>query len=113
MEDYVTHAEHEEFAKRIEEHNRRSDARISELEDGQKKQTDILISLNSLTSATKQIAENQQRQERKIDGITARIEVVEQQPVKTWWSFKSAVVGALGAAMGSGLIYMLIQALNH
>lgn len=109
--DYLTKAEHDEFARRIDEHNRRTDARISDLEGLQKQQTDILLSINDLTNATKLIAQNQSRQEEKIDGISKRIDDIEKEPVKTWWSFKSALIGALGSAIGAGIIALLINVL--
>lgn len=113
MDEYVTKAEHLEFSKRVEDHNRRTDARIGELEEGQKKQMDILIAINNLTHNTKQMAETQVRQEKKIDGISERIEKVENRPMETWWSMKSAIIGAVGTAIGSGLIFMLIEALGR
>ena len=101
MSDFVTVEVHNEFARRIEEENTRQNHRIGELENAVKQIAELVTSVKILATQMEAMATEQKKQ-------GDRLEEIEKKPAKRWdvviTGALSAIVGALMAAMMSGLI---------
>lgn len=99
--EYVTKELHDESIRRIDDENDRQNARLSALEQGLKEVNKITISIERLTANIETMTDEIKKQ-----GI--RLDEIEKKPAKRWdvviTGALSAIVGALMAAMMSGLI---------
>lgn len=100
-ETYVTKELHDESIRRIDDENDRQNARLSALEQGLKEVNKITVSIERLTANIETMTDEIKKQ-----GI--RLDEIEKKPAKRWdvviTGALSAIVGALMAAMMSGLI---------
>jgi len=100
-EQYVTVELHNETIHRIDDENSRQNARLSALEQGLKEVNKITVSIERLTANIETMTDEIKRQGQRLDEI-------EKKPAKRWdvviTGALSAIVGALMAAMMSGLI---------
>ncbi len=91
--DYITRQEHEEFAKRMEEADRRQDARIKALEDLTKQVSSLTISINKMTINIEGMVT-----EMKVQG--ARLDKLEGRDGEKWRTISSYILTLLvGAAV--------------
>lgn len=72
MDTPITRAEHEEFAKRLEEEDRRQNKRIQGLEETLKQMHDLTVSVASLAKSVESIAKEQARQGEQLDVLEGR-----------------------------------------
>ena len=100
MDNFVTKAEHNEFAKRIEGENRMQDQRITALEQGLKNIVQISINVERL-------ATNVETMTKAIEKQGIRLAALEEKPGKRWdlvvTGIISAVVGAVISALLAGV----------
>lgn len=68
----ITRAEHEEFRKRLEEENKRQDARISELEEGSKQMGALVASVEKLATSMDHMAKEQEKQGKRLETLESR-----------------------------------------
>ena len=101
MAEFVTIEVHKEFERRIEEENTRQNHRITELEGAVKQISELVTSVKVLAANMETMAKEQAKQ-------GERLEEIEKKPAKRWdvviTGALSAVVGALMAALMSGMI---------
>ena len=97
MDDYVTKAVHEEFARRIDEENDRQNKRLSILEQGQ-------TQINELVSTVKVLAVNMENMAKEQVKQGAKLEEIEGKPAKRWETVISCIITALVTA---GVMYFL------
>jgi hypothetical protein len=91
---YMLHIEHEEFAKRIEEEQKRQDRRIEEVEKGQKENNKLLLSVERLA-----VSMESMQKEQKDQG--ERLEVLENRDGEKWRKAEWAVIsGIIMAVLG-------------
>lgn len=98
---YVTWDVHREFEHRIEDENTRQNHRITELETAVKQIAELVSSVKVLAANMENMAKEQAKQ-------GERLEEIEKKPAKRWdvviTGALSAIVGALMAALMSGMI---------
>ncbi|MBR4540562.1 MAG: hypothetical protein IKP31_02340 [Lachnospiraceae bacterium] len=93
MDEYVTKAVHDEFARRIDEENSRQNHRISNLENG-------LNQLSELVSQIKVLAVNVENMSKELQKQGTRLETIEAKPEKRWETIVACVItGLVGAAI--------------
>lgn len=97
MDAPITRAEHLEFAKRIEDQQKRTDKRLELLEVSVQKIEDLTISVHELAVSTEKMAEAQINQDKRITEI-------ESKDGKSWNEFKKIVISALA----SGILMFLL-----
>ena len=91
---YMLHIEHEEFAKRIEEEQKRQDRRIEEVEKAQKENNKLLLSVERLA-----VSMESMQKEQKDQG--ERLEVLENRDGEKWRKAEWAVIsGIIMAVLG-------------
>ena len=98
---YVLDAVFNEFARRIEEEDKRQDLRITALERGVQEISRITISVEKL-------ATNMEQMMAELNKQGQRLEKIEERPVKRWDTVVSGIIaGAVGLLIGlmsSGII---------
>lgn len=97
MDEYVSKAVHDEFAKRIDEENERQNKRLSLLESGQ-------AQINELVSTVKVLAVNMENMAKEQVKQGAKLEEIEGKPAKRWETIISCIITALVTA---GVMYFL------
>ena len=102
--DYISRHEHEEFRRRIEAENDRQNKRIEILEEMTRQISDLTISVEKMAMGIEAMVEEQKQQ-------GERLEILEKEPGKKWKdstrALLNAVLGALGAGVAGGVIYLL------
>lgn len=91
MEEFVTKAEHTEFAKRIEEENSRQNKRIEIIEGKQSQISDLVTSVRVLAANVESIA-------KEINEQGIRLKEIEGKPGKRWEQLLGYVISALVTA---------------
>ena len=90
MDEFVTRAVHEEFAKRIDEENDRQNHRISILETGP-------AQINELVSSVKVLAVNMETMSKELSKQGDRLAEIEGKPAKRWETVVACIItGILG-----------------
>ena len=94
MENYVTLAEHTEFARRIEDENSRQNKRLEIIEGKQSQISELVVSVKVLAANVESIA-------KEINEQGVRLREIEGKPAKRWETVISCIITALvGAAIG-------------
>ena len=88
MDEFVTRAEHKEFAERIDKENDRQNKRLSELETAIKEITKITILIERLANSI----ENMQKE---LCSQGQRLKDIEDKPKNEWDKLKWLVIGAV------------------
>ena len=97
MDNFITRAEHEEFAKRMEDEHNRQNRRITLLEDNIKLTQELTLSIEKMAISMKCMLDEQKRQ-------GERLEALEGVPKKNLDALKFAIIGAIGTAIGAAFI---------
>ena len=72
MENPITRAEHEEFRRRLEEENKRQDARIGILEDSVRQIGALATSMEKLAVSMQSMLKEQEKQDRRLETLEDR-----------------------------------------
>ena len=97
MDEFVTKAVHDEFAKRIDEENDRQNHRISILETGQ-------AQINELVSSVKVLAVNMDTMSKELQKQGEKLNEIESRPAKRW----ETVVACILTGIVGFLLNMLL-----
>ena len=90
MDEFVTKAVHEEFAKRIDEENDRQNHRLSVLETGQAQISDLVASVKVLAVNIETMSDELKKQGQRLADIEAK-------PAKRWDTVVACIItGVLG-----------------
>lgn len=98
MDEFVTKAVHDEFAKRIDEENDRQNHRISILETGQ-------AQINELVSSVKVLAVNMDTMSKELQKQGEKLNEIESRPAKRW----ETVVACILTGIVGFLLNMLLS----
>lgn len=91
MDEFVTKAVHDEFAKRIDEENDRQNKRISILEQGQ-------AQINELVSTVKVLAVNMENMAKEQAKQGERLKEIEGKPAKHWETLIACLITCIVTA---------------
>lgn len=105
MDDCLTLAQHNEFAQRIDEENKRQNERLTALENTVREINKLVVSVERMAVSMQQMGEEQKRTNDRLDKI-------EAEPANKWRAATSSIItgiiglalGALGAIIGSGIM---------
>lgn len=100
--DYIGRKEHEQYVRRMEEEHTHIDKRISALEEALKNQNKLALAVEKLALNMEQMLKEQQKQGERIDEL-------EEAPAKKWNTVVTAILSAIGGAIGTGVIAVLIN----
>lgn len=101
MDDFITRPEHEEFSRRMEEEHKRTNKRLELLEENVQQLADLTASVRELTVSVGNLAEKQ-------GDMVTRVDALEKAPAKNWGTLKTGILGAVAAAIGSGLVAAVV-----
>lgn len=93
---------HEEFAKRIEDEEKRQNRRIEELEK-------VIKEINALTVSVEKIAMSTETMAKELNSQGQRLKELEDVPGDNWASIRTGVINAIAAAIGGGIVAMLLN----
>lgn len=100
--EYVRQEVHEEFAKRIEDEQHRQNRRIEELEK-------VTKEINQLTLSVEKMAMSTEAMAKELNSQGNRLKELEDIPGDNWTSMKSGVINAIAAAIGGGIVAMVLN----
>lgn len=103
--DYIGRREHDEFAKRMEEEHTRQNKRITVLEKAFEQQNKLVLSVEKMALTMQQMVTEQQKQ-------GERLEELEKVPIKNWNTVKSSILSAIGGALGTAIIGLIVFGLT-
>ena len=69
---YETRQEHVEFERRLDEHNKRQDARLQQIEQSVSSMTDLVVNVGKLATSVEHMAVEQRHQGDRLDKIESR-----------------------------------------
>lgn len=72
MDENITRAEHEEFRKRMDDHNRRQDKRLELLEANVREIGALTVAVEKLAHSVQSMVKEQERQGGKLEALEAR-----------------------------------------
>ena len=90
--DFLTVAEHREFAERIDAEEHRQNKRLDKIEETMFQIGELTTSVKILASTMENMAKEQEKQGK-------RLEAIEQVPAKNWDKLVWAIVGAVIAGI--------------
>lgn len=92
--DFLTVAEHREFAERIDAEEHRQNKRLDKIEE-------TMFQIGELTTSVKVMASNMENMAKEQEKQGERLEAIEQVPAKNWdkliWAIGGAVLTAIVA----------------
>lgn len=92
--DFLTVAEHREFAERIDAEEHRQNKRLDKIEE-------TMFQISELTTSVKVMASNMENMAKEQEKQGERLEAIEQVPAKNWdkliWAIGGAVLTAIVA----------------
>lgn len=91
MDEFVTRAVHDEFAKRVDEENKRQNTRIEIIEGKQEQIAELVVSVKVLATNVENIA-------KEINEQGLRLKEIEGKPAKRWEMLVGYVISALVTA---------------
>lgn len=98
MENTISREEHEEFARRIEDERKRTNHRLTTLEDSVQQIRELTASVERLALSVESMAKSQNRQE-------ARLEELEGRDGEMWrnikWYLLTLVIGVIAGVIFS------------
>lgn len=91
---YVTWDTHAEFSRRIEEQEKRQDARLSALEDAVREMTRLTVSVEKIAVSLENMTAEQKK-------MSDRLTAIEEKPAKRWDTVISGIIsGVIGILIG-------------
>ena len=102
MEEYVTRLEYDEHNRRTDDEHRRINKRLELLEENVQQLADLTASVRELTVSVGNLAAKQ-------EDMVTRVDAIEKEPAKNWSAVKSGILGAVAAAIGSGLVAAVVS----
>ena len=100
MDSPISRAEHEEFVRRMEDEHKRTNHRLSELEETVRQIGELTASVEKLAQSVQQMARSQSRQE-------DRLELLEGRDGEMWRKVTGYIVTAI-VGIVLGYIFTLI-----
>lgn len=100
MEDFVTKAVHDEFARRVDEENNRQNKRIEIIENKQSQISELVVSVKVLATNVENIA-------KEINEQGLRLKEIEGKPAKRWEQLVGYIICSLVTA---AIAYFLAKA---
>lgn len=100
--DYIGRHEHDEFVKRMEEEHTRQNKRIKKLEDDIEEQLELVRAVDRMSLNMESMLKEQVKQGEEIKAL-------KEVPMKNWNTVKTAILSAIGGAIGTGVIASIIN----
>ena len=96
---YMLHIEHEEYAKRIEEEQKRQDKRIEAIEEAQKTNNRLLLSVEKLAMSMEDMKDEQKNQGERLEALESRDG--EKWRKAEWAIISGIIMAVVGYVLGN------------
>ena len=96
--DFLTVAEHREFAERIDAEEHRQNKRLDKIEE-------TMFQISELTTSVKVMASNMENMAKEQEKQGERLEAIEQVPAKNW----DKLIWAIGGAVLTAIIAVVLK----
>lgn len=96
--DFLTVAEHREFAERIDAEEHRQNKRLDKIEE-------TMFQIGELTTSVKVMASNMENMAKEQEKQGERLEAIEQVPAKNW----DKLIWAIGGAVLTAIVALVLQ----
>lgn len=103
--DYIGRGEHDEFVKRMEEEHTRQNKRITTVEEALKQQNKLALAVEKMALNMELMLKEQKKQGEELEEL-------KNAPIKKWNTVVTAILSAIGGAIGTGVIAVLINYLK-
>ena len=103
--DYIGRGEHDEFVKRMEEEHTRQNKRIGAVEKALENQNKLALSVEKMALNMEQMLKEQKKQGEELEEL-------KNAPVKNWNTVKTSILSALGGALGTAIIALVVYGLT-
>ena len=103
--DYIGRGEHDEFVKRMEEEDSRQNKRISALEKAFEQHNKLALAVEKMAINMEQMLKEQKKQGEELDEL-------KNAPVKNWNTIKTSILSAIGGALGTVIIALIVFGLT-
>lgn len=100
-EEYLSKAVHEAVVARIDDEQKRQNARIEKLEEIMEVIQDQTVSIRTMTASIETMSQELKRHSERLDQL-------EAEPGKKWQRLVDGIIGAIAGLVGSGIIYAII-----
>lgn len=102
MDTPISRAEHEEFARRIDDEQHRQNRRLELLEDNVRQTQALTISVEKMACSVQQMAEELKSQGERLDSL-------EEEPGENWEKLKAGIIGAIASGIGVAIVTSIIN----
>lgn len=102
---FIGRHEHDEFARRIDEEQARQNKRIGAVEEALKQQ-------NKMSLAVEKMAINMEQMLKELKKHGEELDELKNAPIKKWNTVVTAILSAIGGAIGTGVIAMILNSLK-
>lgn len=96
--DFLTVAEHREFAERIDAEEHRQNKRLDKIEE-------TMFQIGELTTSVKVMASNMENMAKEQEKQGERLEAIEQVPAKNW----DKLIWAIGGAVLTAIVALVLK----
>lgn len=103
--------DHSEHAHAIKHHDTRLDKHSENLDELKEGQFDLRLNVQKLTDIEEQNSKIFARHDRMLAEHDQRISAIEDQPARDAKQIKDSALGAVGGAIGTGVIALIVLAL--
>lgn len=103
--------DHSEHARAISHHDTRLDKHSETLDELKEGQFDLRLNVQKLTDIEEQNSKIFVRHDRMLAEHDQRISAIEDQPARDAKRIKDSALGAVGGAIGTGVIALIVLAL--
>lgn len=103
--DYIGRHEHDEFVKRMEEEHTRQNKRITVLEKAFEQYNKLVLSVEKIALNMELMLKEQKKQGEELEEL-------KNAPIKKWNTVVTAILSAIGGAIGTGVIAFLVNYLK-
>lgn len=103
--------DHSEHARAIKHHDTRLDKHSENLDELKEGQFDLRLNVQKLTDIEEQNSKIFARHDRMLTEHDQRISAIEDQPARDAKRIKDSALGAVGGAIGTGVIALIVLAL--
>ena len=103
--DYIERHEHEEFVKRMEAEHTRLNKRTTVLEKAFEQYNKLVLSVEKIALNMELMLKEQKKQGEELEAL-------KNEPIKNWNTLKSSILSAIGGALGTAIIGLVVFGLT-
>lgn len=112
-EEFITRREHDEFAKRIEENDKRQNKRLEVLEESIKEINRLATSIEKIATNQEFMIKEQTRQCEMLERTQDKIDAIEREPIEIVKSSKKKIIETIITVVVTALVVGAIMVISQ